>query len=138
MSAEGRSQIARVGRLLSDVASEIPPEIDWVVRVDGHTDDTPLSGLGRYADNWELSQARALSVVRYMTEQLGFPPDRLAATGFGQYQPVADRRHSRGTGSEPPDRAEADRAVVAPLPRARRRPYGLAKFRQLFRQSHGN
>jgi chemotaxis protein MotB len=48
--------------------------------VDGHTDNIPISG-GIYADNWELSQARALSVVRYMVNQLGFPPERLAATG---------------------------------------------------------
>ena len=58
------------------------------LRVDGHTDDTPLLG-GRYADNWELSQGRALSVVKYMISALGIPPDRLAANGFGQYQPVA-------------------------------------------------
>ena len=90
LSSGGRTQIRRVEQLLSGVANDIPDDIDWVVRVDGHTDDTPLSGFGRYADNWELSQARALSVVRFMTEELGFPPNRLAATGFGQYQPVAD------------------------------------------------
>ncbi|MGH1331212.1 MAG: peptidoglycan -binding protein [Paracoccaceae bacterium] len=84
----GRAQIARVAAILGEVAGEIPPEIDWVIRVDGHTDNTPLSGTGRFADNWELSQARALSVVRYMTDQLGFPAQRLAATGFGEYQPV--------------------------------------------------
>lgn len=84
----GRAQIARVAGILGEVAGEIPLEIDWVIRVDGHTDNTPLSGTGRYADNWELSQARALSVVRYMTDELGFPAERLAATGFGEYQPV--------------------------------------------------
>ena len=47
------------------------------------------SGTGEFADNWELSQARALSVVRYMVDELGFPPNRLAATGFGEFQPVA-------------------------------------------------
>ncbi|MEM1431555.1 MAG: OmpA family protein, partial [Pseudomonadota bacterium] len=55
---------------------------------DGHTDNTPTSG-GAFADNWELSQARALSVVRYMVSELGFPPFRLAANGFGEYQPIA-------------------------------------------------
>ncbi|MAN08946.1 MAG: flagellar motor protein, partial [Roseobacter sp.] len=68
---------------------DIPPEIDWVIRVDGHTDNQPLSGLGEFADNWELSQARALSVVKYMINFLGIAPERLAANGFGQYQPVA-------------------------------------------------
>ena len=60
------------------------------MRVDGHTDNVPLSGTGEYLDNWELSQARALSVVKYMISFLDIPPDRLAANGFGQYQPVAD------------------------------------------------
>ncbi|NCU21558.1 peptidoglycan-binding protein, partial [Candidatus Falkowbacteria bacterium] len=88
LAPEGRAQIARVAALLTELAGQIPPEIDWVIRVDGHTDSTPLSGTGLYADNWELSQARALSVVRYMTGSLGFPPARLAATGFGEYRPV--------------------------------------------------
>ncbi|TNE64029.1 MAG: peptidoglycan -binding protein [Rhodobacteraceae bacterium] len=85
----GKTQIARVARILSEVAAEIPPEIDWVIRVDGHTDKTPLSGTGEYRDNWELSQARALAVVRYMVNDLGFDPSRLVAAGFGEYQPIA-------------------------------------------------
>ncbi len=89
LGENGRAQIARVAGILNDVAQDIPPEIDWVIRVDGHTDNTPLSGAGRYADNWELSQARALSVVRYMSETLGFPASRLVAAGFGEFQPVA-------------------------------------------------
>ena len=90
LNDEGKAQIARVAAILSEVSSEIPPEIDWVIRVDGHTDKTPLSGSGAYRDNWELSQARALSVVRYMSEVLGFDPSRLVAAGFGEYQPVAE------------------------------------------------
>jgi chemotaxis protein MotB len=90
LAPEGKAQIAGVVATLQEVAAAIPPELDWIIRVDGHTDATPLSGGGRYADNWELSQARALSVVRYMQEELGFPPERLAATGFGEYRPVAE------------------------------------------------
>ncbi|WP_343081064.1 peptidoglycan -binding protein [Ostreiculturibacter nitratireducens] len=90
LAPEGREQIASVSALLLDVAEEIPPGIDWILRVDGHTDNVPVNPGARYADNWELSQARALSVVRFMTERLGFPPERLAATGFGEYQPVAE------------------------------------------------
>jgi chemotaxis protein MotB len=67
----------------------MPDTLDWVIRVDGHTDNDPLSGFGEFADNWELSQARALSVVRYMSRSLGIPPNRLAANGFGEYQPIA-------------------------------------------------
>ncbi|MGB5866147.1 MAG: peptidoglycan -binding protein [Sulfitobacter sp.] len=89
LSAEGQGEVANVADILRSVAADIPDGIDWVIRVDGHTDDVPLSGLGEFADNWELSQARALSVVKYMSGALGIPPDRLAANGFGQYQPVS-------------------------------------------------
>ena len=96
LSPEGRIQIAGIVSILSEVADEIPASIDWILRVDGHTDNVPLRG-GIYADNWELSQARALSVVRFMTDELGFPPERLAATGFGEYRPVniADSSEAR-------------------------------------------
>lgn len=90
LSPEGQAQIANVVSILNEIRTDIPAGIDWIIRVDGHTDNVPLSGTGAYGDNWELSQARALSVVRFMQGQLGFPPDRLAATGFGQYRPVAE------------------------------------------------
>lgn len=89
LAPEGQAQIAGVVSTLQEVMDEIPASVDWIIRVDGHTDAVPLSGGGEYADNWELSQARALSVVRYMSDVLGFPPSRLAATGFGEYRPVA-------------------------------------------------
>ncbi len=86
---EGKTQIAGVVATLNEIASDIPEGIDWIIRVDGHTDNVPLSGLGEFKDNWQLSSARALSVVRFMQNDLGFAPDRLAATGFGEYRPVA-------------------------------------------------
>lgn len=89
LSEAGRASVARVTTMLQEIAGTIPPEIDWVIRVDGHTDSTPLSGTGRYRDNWELSQARALAVVRYMIDDLGFPADRLAPTGFADTRPLA-------------------------------------------------
>jgi chemotaxis protein MotB len=89
LAPEGQSQIESVVRILEEVAVAIPPGIDWIIRVDGHTDNVPLAGGGAFADNWELSQGRALSVVRYMQDALGFPPERLAAAGFGEYRPVA-------------------------------------------------
>jgi len=89
LSAEGRGEVAKVANILRSIADDIPAELDWVIRVDGHTDNVPLNGRGKYADNWELSQGRALSVVKYMISNLGIPSDRLAANGFGQYQPVA-------------------------------------------------
>lgn len=88
LSRAGTREIAKVADILRNVAADIPEGIDWVIRVDGHTDNVPLSGTGEFADNWELSQARSLSVVKYMATFLAIPPDRLAANGFGQYQPV--------------------------------------------------
>ena len=88
LSDAGRGEIAKVADILRAISDDIPDTIDWVIRVDGHTDDVPLSGAGEFANNWELSQARALSVVLYMVESLGIPPQRLSANGFGQYQPI--------------------------------------------------
>jgi chemotaxis protein MotB len=70
-----------------ELQKEIPPEINWVLRVDGHTDTKPLSGTGRYKDNWELSSARATSVVKYLIAS-GVPANRLVAAGFGEFQPL--------------------------------------------------
>ena len=88
LSGQGRGEIANVAEILRKIAKDIPPSIDWVIRVDGHTDNVPLSGAGQFSNNWELSQARALSVVLYMVDFLGISPERLAANGFGEYQPI--------------------------------------------------
>ena len=88
LGPEGRAQVARVAAVIREIAGDIPEGIDWVLRVDGHTDSTPVSATSAFRDNWELSQARALSVVRYMIEAEGLPADRLAATGFGEHRPV--------------------------------------------------
>jgi len=88
LSPSGRAEIAKVAELLQGIAGDIPVGIDWVLQVDGHTDNVPLSAGASFANNWELSQARALSVVLYMVNQLGLPPERLSANGFGEYQPV--------------------------------------------------
>ena len=88
LSKEGKAEISNVTESLSSIMKDIPDNIDWVIRVDGHTDDIPLSGFGEFKDNWELSQARALSVVKYMITELNFSGSRLAANGFGEYQPI--------------------------------------------------
>ena len=85
---EGQASIAEVAGILVEVADEIPPNLDWVLRVDGHTDNAPVTNGGAFADNWELSAGRALSVVKYMTGTLGFPAERLAAAGFSEFRPV--------------------------------------------------
>lgn len=85
----GREEMAKLAAAIIDLQREIPPEINWVLRVDGHTDNVPLSGSGRYRDNWELSSARAVSVVKYLIEQ-GVPAVRLVAAGFGEFQPLVE------------------------------------------------
>ena len=86
----GKDEIRRVAEIIRDVAGKIPPEVDWVLRVDGHTDKTPVRENQFFDDNWDLSQARALSVVRHMIDELGIPADRLAATGFGEHRPLSE------------------------------------------------
>ncbi len=88
LSAAGETEIGNIADLLRSIAEDIPPGIDWVIRVDGHTDNVPVNRGGRFSDNWELSQARALSVVRFMSGKLGIDPRRLAANGFGEFQPL--------------------------------------------------
>jgi len=83
----GKEEMFKVADALLQIAREIPDDIQWVLRVDGHTDNKPLSGTGRFRDNWELSQARALAVVKYFIER-GVPAERLVAAGFGEFQPI--------------------------------------------------
>ncbi len=82
---EGQKQMAEVAAVVRELASEIPPEINWILQVEGHTDST-----GNANDNWALSQARALSVVRYLIDREGLSPQNLSAAGFGEFQPIAE------------------------------------------------
>jgi chemotaxis protein MotB len=86
----GQAELAKLGAVLREVEGEMPDDLNWILRVDGHTDKIPVGGARRYRDNWELSQGRALSVVKYLVEQENVPPHRLAATGFGEFQPIDD------------------------------------------------
>ena len=88
LTAAGRQEISKVANILKDVTQEIPQSIDWVLQVDGHTDDQPILPGSRFQNNWELSQARALSVVLYLMTSEQMPPRRLSANGFGEYQPI--------------------------------------------------
>ena len=89
LSQDGRAEVAKVARTLKSVADKIPQEINWVLRVDGHTDNARVLPNSQYEDNWELSSERALSVVRYLANELDIPPNRLAANGFGSHQPLS-------------------------------------------------
>ncbi len=85
----GRKQLAQLAQTLRSVTRTIPADIDWVLRVDGHTDRRPIHTT-RFPSNWELSTARALSVVNYLIAQ-GIAPKRLVAAGFGEFRPLDDR-----------------------------------------------
>ena len=95
IGSDGREQLAKLADALADIADKIPSDINWVLQVDGHTDNVPVRA-GRYTDNWDLSTERALSVVRYLNQQ-GVPATRLAAAGYGEYQPLdsADSHEAR-------------------------------------------
>lgn len=82
----GKQQLDRLARTLREVTTEIPADIDWVLRIDGHTDRRPIA-TARFPSNWELSSARAIAIVRYLIDA-GIPPNRLAANGFGEHQPL--------------------------------------------------
>ena len=83
----GKAELGKLATSLMNISKRIPPSIAWVLRVDGHTDRVPIS-TPEFPTNWELSAARALAVVHYLSSQ-GVPESRLAATGFGQHQPIA-------------------------------------------------
>jgi chemotaxis protein MotB len=92
----GKTKLAQVADTLKIIAGEIPEDVEWLLQVEGHTDIRPIS-TAEFPSNWELSTARATSIVHFLIEQ-GIPPQRLAAAGFGEYQPV-----------DPADTAEAFR-----------------------------
>ena len=85
----GQATLKNMATTLRDVTKRIPSEVNWILRVDGHTDPVPIS-TSRYGSNWELASARAISVVKFLVGQ-GVPPERLAAAGFAEYQPLDPR-----------------------------------------------
>ncbi len=90
----GQDQLSRLAGTLIEISAKIPKEINWVLQIDGHTDNVPIA-TQQFPSNWELSAARAISVVKYLREQ-GIPPSRLAATGYGEFQPLDERSDEVG------------------------------------------
>jgi len=89
MGVGGKLQLDQLATTLLEIALEIPGEIDWILRIDGHTDNDPIH-TAKFPSNWELSTARAISVVKHLTDA-GLPANRLVAAGFGQYHPLDKR-----------------------------------------------
>lgn len=89
VSADGMIQLTRLAETLKALATDMPGDLPWVLQVDGHTDRRPISN-ARFPSNWELSTARALAIVKFLRSQ-GIPPERLAATGYGEFHPLDAR-----------------------------------------------
>lgn len=86
LQPDGRQQLDRLAEALGQIAQKMPTDLPWVLQVDGHTDNRPIS-TPQFPSNWELSAARAISVVKYLVSR-GISADRLAAAGFGEYEPI--------------------------------------------------
>lgn len=89
VSADGTIQLTRLAETLKALATDMPGDLPWVLQVDGHTDRRPIAN-ARFPSNWELSTARALAIVKFLRSQ-GIPPERLAATGYGEFHPLDAR-----------------------------------------------
>ncbi|MGI9383751.1 MAG: peptidoglycan -binding protein, partial [Methyloligellaceae bacterium] len=86
INPQGIAQLDKLAQVLGQIKGEIPQEINWVLRIDGHTDINPIA-TPQFPSNWELSSARAISVVRHLIDK-GVAPKRLVAAGFGEFQPL--------------------------------------------------
>lgn len=86
LTPAARARLDSLAQTLREVSADIPPEIDWVLRIDGHTDKRPIN-TPRFPSNWELSSARAIAIVKYLVVA-GIPANRLAANGFGEFRPL--------------------------------------------------
>ena len=89
VSADGMVQLTRLAETLKTLSADMPQDLPWVLQVDGHTDRRPIA-TARFPSNWELSTARALAIVKFLRSQ-GIPPERLAATGYGEFHPLDAR-----------------------------------------------
>ncbi len=86
LGEQGKQELNKLAQILNEISLAIPDDINWILRIDGHTDRRPINSQ-RFPSNWELSTARAVAVVRYLVQQ-GVPPKRMTAAGFGEFHPV--------------------------------------------------
>jgi chemotaxis protein MotB len=97
LGKEGENKLKQLANTLKEISAKMPPDLKWVLRVDGHTDNKPIH-TEKFASNWELSAARAISVITFLTKE-GIPPEHLAAAGFGEFHPIetgaSDERNRR-------------------------------------------
>lgn len=86
ISPEGQTELAKLGAAIKELQAQIPADVNWVLRIDGHTDKRPIN-TPEFPSNWELSAARAISVAKYLITQ-GVPANRLVPAGFGEFSPI--------------------------------------------------
>ena len=87
LNPAGEAELRKIATAIKEIAKDVPSDINWVLRIDGHSDSQPIS-TPEFPSNWHLSAGRAISVVRFLTDE-GVAPNRLLAAGFGEYQPLA-------------------------------------------------
>ena len=88
LQKEGKEKLKQIGLTLKETTNSIPEDIDWIIQVEGHTDKNPINTV-QFPSNWELSTARANTVLKLLLE-LGFNPQRLSAAGYGEFYPISD------------------------------------------------
>ena len=88
LQLSGKEKLSEIGLTLKETTNDIPSDIDWIIMVEGHTDKNPIQTI-RYPSNWELSSARANTVLKLLLD-LGFPPNRLASAGYGEFYPISE------------------------------------------------
>lgn len=86
LGAEGEFKLKQLAGTLQEIAAKMPKNLNWVLRVDGHTDNVPIH-TDKFDSNWELSAARAISVIKFLIKE-GIRPEHLAAAGFGEFYPI--------------------------------------------------
>ena len=90
LGEKGKLEMIKLASTLMEIEKSLPIDIDWILQIDGHTDNLPVKPGQTYKDNWELSTKRALSVLRFLIKQ-GIKPNRLSASGYGSFQPIDNR-----------------------------------------------
>ena len=88
LAENGISKLKQIGLTLKETTNNIPENINWIIQVEGHTDNRPIS-TSKYPSNWELSTSRANSVLKLLLD-IGFAPNRLSAAGYGEFYPIAE------------------------------------------------
>lgn len=93
LGKEGQKQLNQLARALKEITTKIPKSINWILRIDGHTDQLPIA-TSQFPSNWELSAARAIAVVKYLVSQ-GISSHHLVAAGFGEHQPLQEGKNEK-------------------------------------------